>query len=287
MTRAISLIVALLVLVSHAAAFAEWRVEFESKTVGMNQTGVTLGMNVYWDAEINLMVVPIVVREITPGSFWTGTLPCDTMRGLPQGVTWNWSNPGWPAFIQEVRPGSRCGEPVNEYDGISPDYFLAIALGVQDGTPAEPDGREVVTLQFDVTGQPGQFEFDTACIVLRIGGSEIPDLNLQEHDTPYTQHGPNGLGDCTFSKGVVTIVECDCSHQGDCDGNGRIDVADLAYLVAHAILNYPAPLADPLCPALNRGDWNADGRVNLVDIVSIVRYLFRHPAPGPVDPCPQ
>jgi hypothetical protein len=286
MGRLILLLTILLSLVPQVSVMAEWRIKFESKTVAVNQTGVTLGMDMYWDAEVSAVVVPVVVREITPGSFWAGILPCDTMRGIPRGVNWNWTNPGWANLIEEFRPGSNCESGANSYDGVSPDNFVVVALGIPDGISAEPAGRRVLTFEFDVSGQPGQFEFDTACFAFPSGGPNVSDLALMEARSPYTDHGPAGAGDCEFGKGIVTISTCSCPAQGDCNSDGKIDVSDLVYLISYTLYNYPAPQADPDCPAAHRGDWNADGRTNLVDIVSVARYLFRDPAMGPVDPCP-
>jgi hypothetical protein len=77
-----------------ANAYAEWRVEFESKTVSPNEHDVEFNLKAYWDLPLAGFTTPVVVREIDPGSFWTGVLPYDTggnafMHPFQYNVSWN------------------------------------------------------------------------------------------------------------------------------------------------------------------------------------------------------
>jgi len=78
---------------------------------------------------------------------------------------------------------------------------------------------------------------------------------------------------------------CDCSHQGDCNGDRQIDVADAVYMLNYAFRDGPPPPDDPDCPLIHRADWNCDDHFNLVDMVSIFQYLFRDPSFTPCIPC--
>ncbi|MFC1475789.1 hypothetical protein ACFLQW_02155 [Candidatus Zixiibacteriota bacterium] len=72
------LITSVMVLLSIGSAAAEWRVAFESKTAYAGQTGVTMTVNLTTELPMIGFTLPVVVRELTPGSFWTGELPYDT-----------------------------------------------------------------------------------------------------------------------------------------------------------------------------------------------------------------
>ncbi len=61
-----------------AQASAEWRVSIESKSVYPSQTGVSVDLELAFDAPIGGLAIPLMVKEITPGSFWAGVLPVDT-----------------------------------------------------------------------------------------------------------------------------------------------------------------------------------------------------------------
>ena len=89
-------------------ATAEWRVDIESKVVAARETGVTIDITAYWDSPLAGFALPVIVREIDPGSFWTGTLPYDTggnagYHPYIHGVAWNWVGP-WAYLVEAVRP---------------------------------------------------------------------------------------------------------------------------------------------------------------------------------------
>jgi len=63
--------------------------------------------------------------------------------------------------------------------------------------------------------------------------------------------------------------------QGDANGDGVINSADVVYLINYLFKNGPAP--DPLWV----GDCNCDGVVNSADVVYLINYLFKGgPPPG-------
>lgn len=285
----------LMLLLFSTNSLAEWRIDIESKTVNAGETGVTVDFTGYWDLPLKALVVPIVVREIDAGAFWTGHLPSDTtfQGGVPYGVEWKWENLGWASAIQQVRPaivannpGDWCCPHVDpcidiSYDGVSPDHFAIGAQGIMDTEPAHPNGRVFMTITFDVTGSGGDFEFDTACFT-----GPLSDLFIT--GTDFLDHGPEGLNDAVFNKGIITILSgsCDCTDHGDCNDDGIINPVDVVYLINYALrMVGPAPHSDPACPVINRGDWDCSGQINLVDIIKMINYVYRQPAPGPCDPC--
>ena len=260
---------------------AAWRVEIESKIVEPGSSGVTVDFIAAWERPLGGVTIPVVVRQLDPGTFWTGSLPYHTSQGS-HGVSWDSLVTAGPA-MRLVYPGPFPGLPchtdadTNHYDGVSPDYF-GINFARLTPVPEQPNGVTLVTISFDVTDIPGQFEFDTACFTHGQDRIYIVDYA-----------GLNYGGQVQFTKGVITIApapRCDCSHQGDVNNDGHLNIADLVFLIRYALKGpFPEPWTDPACPCLNRADWNCNGKINLADIVGMVRYLVRFPAPGPANPC--
>jgi|GEM_PF-1671915 len=200
--RILVLISLLPLLLAANVAVAEWRIDIESKIVNAGESGVTLAVTAYWDMEMFRFGLPLVVREVDAGSFWTGALPVDTLGGAVVGVTWNWQAPS-PSLYQEVRPVvplSPCATDGDVgYDAVTPDHLAIWAILAITGAPAEPTGREIVYLTFDVTGAGGDFEFDTACFATGLNTILMIDKN-------FVDHGPQGENEVTFNKGVITII---------------------------------------------------------------------------------
>ena len=197
----IALLVACCLPALNTSTFAAWRMEVESKTVSLGQTSVSLGVTYAWEVAIVQATLPIVVRSIDPGSFWTGNRPYDTTDSdgnhLVNGVSWNSIVPPWASIIREVRPGPGC-EGSGPYDGISPDFFVINTQGL-NGLAAKPAGIVFVTLSFGVTSQAGQFEFDTACFSENLNRIFMVDKNGVDH-------GPDpGTNEVQFSKGIITL----------------------------------------------------------------------------------
>jgi len=208
-----ALLIVICLLLLRGTAVAEWRVDVESKNVALNETGVTIGITGYWNLALGGFTVPLVVREITPGSFWTGALPYDT-NGISyyhpyfQGVDWNWTTL-WASLVEEVRPGIPTGTCNVEgdvgYDGVSPDHLVINASGSGTGEPAQPSGMVALTLSFDVTGTAGQFEFDTACFT-----GSLFTIFMIDDAFPPVDHGPSGTGETSFNKGIISIQAGPC-----------------------------------------------------------------------------
>ena len=72
------------------------------------------------------------------------------------------------------------------------------------------------------------------------------------------------------SSGTYGLFSPTCiAKPGDCNGDGKVDLADIICMVNHVFKGALRP--SPLC----RGDANADTKVNLTDIVYLVNYIFK------------
>lgn len=78
---------------------------------------------------------------------------------------------------------------------------------------------------------------------------------------------PVNIRGTNYRDGSV-LIRPDIGVYGDCNGDGRFNIADISYLVAYIFENGPAPL-DYL-----HGDFDGDGRVTIVDVVRLLNYLF-------------
>jgi hypothetical protein len=73
-----------------------------------------------------------------------------------------------------------------------------------------------------------------------------------------------------FASGTLSIVPYPC---GDCNGDGRIAIADATYLVGFVYRGGPTPVGE--------GDVNLDGRVTIADATYIAGHVYR----GGSEPC--
>lgn len=70
----------------------------------------------------------------------------------------------------------------------------------------------------------------------------------------------------TFNGGVA--ISADYGVYGDVNGDGRLNIADITYMIAHIFAGGSAP-KDFL-----RGDFDGDGNVTVGDVVTLLNYLF-------------
>jgi rubredoxin len=228
----IAVVVTLVILSFAVGASAKWAVEIESKTVEAGATGVTLDFTAYWDLALSAVSLPLVVREVDEGAFWTGVLPYDTgdatgfYHPYPYHVAWSWASP-WATLTEGLFPSDKDAKfnpctPMADtlYNGVPPDNFMLAAAGTgAPPCPATPNGRKYCTITFDVTDVGGRFEFDTACVNL-----QLKTLYLIDDAFPPVDHASLGTGEATFTKGVVTINK-------DTDEDGIPDHLDNCWLV--------------------------------------------------------
>jgi len=255
------------------------QVVVESKTVLSGATGVVIGVRVTNDTSMAAFVVPLTIREVTPGSFisslamsWGGRLD----SGLT-GVVINYQYAtenydcgfGGHGFREIVCSAADSGRAV----GASPQGVMFVRMTMQ--SPVLPPGTDAIPsmkLKVSVTTAPGTFEVDTTCTSL------ANHLCFGWIDTNSIVSGIRPA----FTKGTITIAACNCSHQGDLDGNGVINVTDVIRVIQIAY-NNGTDVQDPTCPR-TRADVNNTGVVNSSDVLYIQNYVFNN-GPAPINPC--
>ncbi len=255
----------------------------------------------FWEMDLAAVTIPLVVREVDAGAFWTGELPYDTggvagSHPHVKGVTWHWAEP-WATLIEEFRPVVPSA-PCNDngdigYDGISPDHFVITAGGF--GVPPygipltpQPDGYPIVLFSFDVTDIVGSFEIDTACASAQLYDILLCEPVIMGEPKPCC-FGPSAEPPCNvdfvFNKGIVTIAECDCGAiWGDVNADGKLHPVDVAYMVNYVYKQLDGRVSPPICP-YECGDVNCDGSVEALDVSFYVATVFRGLGPFPCSPC--
>jgi hypothetical protein len=74
---------------------------------------------------------------------------------------------------------------------------------------------------------------------------------------------------------VEDVVVLETFIRGDANGDGKIDISDVIYLVNYLFIDGPEPVP------FEAGDANGDGEVNISDVIYLVNYLFLSgPPPG-------
>jgi hypothetical protein len=264
-------------------AWAAYHVEVESKTVAPGDTGVVIGVRITNEESLIAYVVPLKVREVTPGSFITrlalswGGRADSFLTGLAANVQLATEN------FNCIRGGYGFGDVVSaaadssRAAGASPEgmVFARVALN-EPPLPAGTDGAPSMRLIVNVTSTPGTFEVDTTCTV--------QDNHLRfvlSYDVPndvFRDAVP------TFTKGTITIAACDCAHHGDVNGDSVIDVFDVSSLMDYLFYGGAAPAKDPSCPHVDRGDVDCSGADDVNDVVYLIDYIFSS-GPAPCNPC--
>jgi hypothetical protein len=276
------LLPAVLVAAWAAHAFAAYHVEVESKTVAPGDTRVVIGVRITNEQPLISYVVPLKVREVTPGSFitrlalsWGGR--ADTfLTGLGANVQLATENynclRGGYGFGDVVSMAADSSRAV----GASPEgmVFARFALN-EPSLPAGTDVAPSMRLIVDVTSTPGTFEVDTTCTV-----QDNHLLFVLSHPADYV----NIIAVPTFTKGTITIAACICAHHGDVTGDGVIDVLDASSLMDYLFSGGPAPAKDPNCPHVDRGDVDCTGEDDVFDVLYLIDYVFSG-GPSPCDPC--
>ncbi|MBI5867873.1 MAG: hypothetical protein HZB43_06230 [candidate division Zixibacteria bacterium] len=270
------------VLLASGRAFGANAVVVESRSVTAGAQEVTIGIRVTNDIPLSGIVVPLTIRENTPGSFishlamsWGGRI--DTVMTEAaitnqysveyQACGWGGAR-GFQEITSEATDSSRAV-------GASPEGAMFVRVRFYS-SPLSPgsDGAPSMLLTMNVTTTPGTFEIDTTCTAQN-------NHLMFGHFTP---QGATIMVAPSFTKGTVTITACDCAHHGDLDGNNVFDVFDLSLLIDYVFTGSPVPQADAGCPHINRGDVNCDGADDVFDVIFLNDYLFSN-GPAPCNPC--
>ena len=173
----------------------------ESKSVALGAAGVTIGVYVENDVELNAIVIPLEFREITTsGGYMTNTLTVDAANRFTTSLIGFVTKNFYPD--EDNTNPLLCGGSgymfFSAVDFISPDAFMYSAVQVSDpclpvgndGVP--PGGTPSLIITFDVTNVDGLFEIDSTCTT--------PGNHLV-----YSQCGPGTPVVPTFTRGLVTI----------------------------------------------------------------------------------
>jgi hypothetical protein len=246
-------------------------VTVSSMTVNTGATGVSIPILIDNGATLSSLEVPLVIREVTPGSYITAlTMSCGDR--LPE--------PGQPLGDIIIKyehpvPDGTCKPggfaTVGGLDFVSPDAVTFARLGIfpPNYLPPGNDVTGSLLLTVNVTSTPGTFEIDTTCTGAGTNlmfGSDmgIPILPV-------------------FTKGVITITPpCLCPYQADFDGDGFITPLDLSSMIDILFAGL-ADIKDPDCPT-SRSDFDCDGFATPLDLSSLIDHLFAG-GRGPCDPC--
>ncbi len=103
-------------------------------------------------------------------------------------------------------------------------------------------------------------------------------LDLSAADTAlyYWRVRPQGASEWQHVA-AINVLPSSGSICGDADGNGKINVGDVTFLITHIFSFGAAP--DPL----SSGDANGSGNISIADAVYLISYIF---ASGPAPSCP-
>jgi hypothetical protein len=228
------------------------------------------------DVGLVALSVPLVVREITPGSFITSLtmsygdrLPETPGAPLSLLIVWKYTYPVEDGTCMNGQPGGFGS--IAPLDYVSPDgvMFSRVGMpGLDDLAPgADVTGSMILTV--DLTATPGQFEIDTTCM--------DPGYHIQFGEVP------SGLPVTPeFGKGVITISSCSCPNQSDIEPDGFITPLDLAAII-DILFASATDIQDPNCPS-PRFDFDCDSFTTPLDLSGIIDYLYVS-GPGPCDPC--
>jgi hypothetical protein len=211
MLRYILLFCCLSTYARHAQAASS--VVVESKAVAVSASGVTIRIRITNDIALSGLVVPLVLREVTPGAFISSMqmsfgdrlpLPGPPLSTAFRGHFANNDGTCAPGGFGTVSFSDGANHPVV----ASPEgaEFFRVWTGAASDTlaaGADPSGSLFLTVT--VTGTLGSFEIDTTCM--------NPSNHLEFVDKLLNNIFPS------FTKGVITIGP-------DADGDGVIDSVD-------------------------------------------------------------
>jgi hypothetical protein len=255
-------------------------VKVTSQSVAPGATGVQIRVKLTNAATLSAISVPLVIREVTPGSFITSLAlryreRLDSKTGPLRDVIAN---------SQYAEPDGTCKSPLpggfgtgKSFDTLShtvtasPEGVSMMRLGITSPTLAPgSDVAGSILLIADVTLAEGVFEVDTSCV--------NPDNHLM-----WIDHLTGNPLLPTFEKGYTTIAStCDCPKQGDINGDGVIDVFDVIDVIGIAFSGGTDP-KDPDCPT-TRGDVDNNSVSDVFDVIYLIATAFSGGA-NPVNPC--
>ena len=250
----------------------------ESKTVGKGKP-ITVGLSVTNDVTLKYLIIPLIIRSVDSGAFITTMLPQRTPGGRLESCLKDYvtlfTYPNEDGHCKGSEPGGfftpYYSLPEDYSDGISPEGLKIVMGGFGPYLEPGTDGTTPsIQILLTTNNTVGRFEIDSSCC--------DPGCHLV--------FGTRG-GDIlpTFTKGVITIVDCGCPNQGDINGDGVLDLFDVLAILEYQFSGGPPPPIDPGCPAADRGDVNCDGdSFRLFDAIYLIEHIFVN-GPPPCNPC--
>ena len=133
------------------------------------------------------------------------------------------------------------------------------------GTRAHTESMRVSEVAWDVLDGGGRLMCSDS---YSLGGS-------LDQTTPGISVSTHRIMSGGYWAGVDTLPACAAYACGDCNGDGRVTIADATYLVAYIYRGGPGPLG--------QADVNLDGRVTIADATYLVAFIYRG-GPPPCQP---
>ncbi|MCJ7457673.1 MAG: hypothetical protein MUP17_01615, partial [candidate division Zixibacteria bacterium] len=84
-------------------------------------------------------------------------------------------------------------------------------------------------------------------------------------------------GDAAWRHFLFNVLHQEGYYRGDVTKNGKLEVADVIYLVNYLFKGGPKPIE-----FVDQGNVNNDANTNVADVIYIVNYLFKG-GPAPID----
>jgi hypothetical protein len=253
-------------------------VTVDSKCVTADATGVTVGIRISNDVDLQQIVVPLEIREITLGSFVTSLSMSygERLLGFMTEVSVTNQHADRDGICGSGNPGYNLitySDGAKHPLGSSPEGVMfgrqrIVSPPLASG--ADVTGSMVLTL--DMTGVAGSFEIDTACTT--------PNNHLW-----FIEDGTGNVIVPTFTKGIIYInpgSDCSCPFQSDFDDDGFLTALDLGAMID--ILYDGAPDVQDACCPVPRADFDCDGFSTALDLSGLIDHLFAG-GDGPCDPC--
>jgi len=253
---------------------------FETLT---NTTGVVIPIRMVNDTALQGIVAPMTIRSTTGEAFVTSVkgsfgdrLPSggplsdvsfvnhyaiedgNCKAGQPGGF-------GTPSVISDTTAQPVSASPY----AILFSRFSTTSQRLTAG--ADVSGSFLLTV--DIGDQAGTFEIDTTCI-------DPTNHQYWVESGPFIKDGIPA----TFTKGVITVLACDCSFQSDFDGDNFVTALDLGSMI-DLLFAGATDIQDPACPS-TRSDFDCDGFATALDLGGLIDYLFAG-GDSPCDPCIQ
>jgi hypothetical protein len=149
--------------------------------------------------------------------------------------------------IIEHVPGEHDATVHNDEGNVSHDIYHVI--------PDSPSPGGVWMLpDYPVSLNPGYcYDFDSL---------NIPDEFLA-NSRPW-----NGVSQI-FTEVEYAVHISPWDYRGDVNGDGKLNAADVVYLINYLYISGPPPV-----PSVSEGDVNCNGIVNAADVVYLINYLF-------------